>query len=183
MLRRTSADQEPPMLSDEHSDAIDLIGMLYDNLMKEVKPGGNASALISKLQVPLIRVAVQDPAFLTRPDHPARQLLNTIAETGVHWLGDDDNDPALVNQLHSIVDRAVHDYQGDPSASGPWTGTAVTPADPVAEGRSGRTTPRRSGARKGKAESPATTPECMNAGCDQTLPRFTGPCCARRGPT
>lgn len=115
MLRRTSPNEDAPALADEQSDAIDIVGMLYDNLLHDVKPGSNASTLLSKLQVPLIRVALQDPLFPTSTDHPARQLLNTVAETGLNWLGEDDNDPGLANQLHSIVDRVVHDYRGDAS--------------------------------------------------------------------
>ena len=113
MLRRTSPDEEAPALADDQSDAIDIVGMLYDNLLRDVKPGSNASTLLSKLQVPMIRAALQDPLFPTSAEHPARQLLNTVAETGVNWLGDEENDPGLVNQLHSIVDRVVQNYRGD----------------------------------------------------------------------
>jgi len=114
LLRRVSPDQEAPALAEEHNDSLDLVGMLYDNLTKGVKPGSTTSILLSKLQVPMMRVALQDSTFFTRQEHPARQMLNTIAETGETWLSEDENDSALVNQMHSIVDRAVHDYRGDP---------------------------------------------------------------------
>ena len=115
MLRRVSPNQEAPALADEHNDTIDLVGMLYDNLIKDVKPGSTAAALLSKLQVPLMRVALQDSAFFTQQEHPARQMVNTIAETGVHWLSEGESDGGLANQMHSIVDRAVHEYKGDPN--------------------------------------------------------------------
>ena len=114
MLRRIAPNQEAPALSDEDNDAIDLIGMLYDNLMQDVRPGSTASTLLTKLQVPLMRVALQDSAFFTRHEHPARQMLNTVAETSTRWLVDDDGD-GLAQQMHSIVDRAVRDYKGDPN--------------------------------------------------------------------
>lgn len=114
LLRRVSPNQEAPELSEEHNDALDLVGMLYDNLMREVKPGSNAASLLSKMQVPLMRVALQDSGFFTRHEHPARQMLNTLAETSTRWLSDDDSD-GLAKQMHSIVDRAVHDYKGDPA--------------------------------------------------------------------
>ena len=115
MLRRISPNEEAPALADEHNDALDLIGMLYDNLMKDVKPGSTASALLSKLQLPLMRVALQDSAFFTRHEHPARQMLDTIAETSVNWLADDDTDGTLANQMSSIIDRASREYRGDPA--------------------------------------------------------------------
>jgi hypothetical protein len=114
LLRRVSPGEEAPALAEEDNDALDLVGMLYDNLMKDVKPGSTASALLTKLQVPLMRVALQDPAFFTRQEHPARQMLNAVAETGINWLDEDDTDGSLANQMHSIVDRAVNDYRGDP---------------------------------------------------------------------
>ncbi len=114
LLRRVAPDEAAPSLAEEHNDTIDLIGMLYDSLGTQVKSGSAGSALLSKLQVPLMRVAIQDPTFFTTPEHPARQMLNAVAETGVNWLGDDDGDPALANQIHALVDRAAHDYRGDP---------------------------------------------------------------------
>ena len=114
LLRRVAPNQEAPALSEEHNDALDLIGMLYDNLMRDVKPGSTADTLLSKMQVPLMRVALQDSGFFTRHEHPARQMLNTIAETSTHWLSDGDSS-GLAKQMHSIVDRAVRDYKGDPA--------------------------------------------------------------------
>jgi hypothetical protein len=114
MLRRVSPNQEAPALSEEHNDAIDLLGMLYENLARDMKTGSTVSNLLTKLQVPMVRVALQDRTFFTRQDHPARQMLNAVAETGTQWLGEDDADSPLVGQLNSIVDRAVAEYRGDP---------------------------------------------------------------------
>jgi Protein of unknown function (DUF1631) len=114
LLRRVSPNQEAPALSEQDNDAIDLVAMLYDNLLREVQPNSGAAQLLSKLQVPLMRVALQDSAFFTRHEHPARQMLNTIAETGSRWLGEDDTD-GLAQQMHTMVDRAVRDYRGDPA--------------------------------------------------------------------
>jgi len=115
LLRRISPNEEAPALADEHNDVLDLIGMLYDNLMKDMKPGSTGSALLSKLQLPLMRVALQDSAFFTRQEHPARQMLDTIAETSANWLADDDADGTLANQMNSIIDRAAREYRGDPA--------------------------------------------------------------------
>jgi uncharacterized protein (UPF0147 family) len=112
LLRRLTPDKAPA-LSEEHNDAIDLVAMLYDNLLKDLKPGSNAAALLAKLQVPMMRVALSDRGFFTRPEHPARQMINTVAETGMNWLGDEEPDAQLVSQVHSLVDRAVHEFHGD----------------------------------------------------------------------
>jgi hypothetical protein len=113
LLRRVSPNQEAPALSDEHNDAIDLVAMLYENLVRDIRPNSTVSNMLTKLQVPMMRVALQDRSFFTRQDHPARQMLNAVAETGNDWLSEDDADGPLVGQLNSIVDRAVAEYRGD----------------------------------------------------------------------
>jgi len=114
LLGRIGPNREGPALSEEQNAALDLVGMLYENLGRDIKPGTTVANLLTKLQVPMMRVALQDQTFFTRQDHPARQMLNAVAETGVNWLGDDESDTPLVSQLNSIVDRAVSEYRGDP---------------------------------------------------------------------
>ena len=112
-LRQATPEGRPPSLPEEDSDAIDLVGMLFDHLMKDVRPNSPAANLLSKLQVPLLRVALQDKGFFTRQQHPARQMLNAIAETGAYWLGEDDADQQLVGKMNSVVDRTVREFDGD----------------------------------------------------------------------
>jgi hypothetical protein len=113
LLRRVSPDNEAPALADEHNDAIDLMAMLYENLGRDIKPNSTVANMLNRLQVPMMRVALNDRSFFTRQDHPARQMLNAVAETGSNWLNEDEADGPLVGQLNSIIDRAVSEYRGD----------------------------------------------------------------------
>jgi hypothetical protein len=112
-LRQLSPDQQAAALNDEDGDAIDLVSMLFDSINKDVRPNSAAAALMSKLQVPLLRVALQDKQFFTRQQHPARMMLNTIAETSAYWLSDEDHDEALLGKMNAVVDRTVRDFDGD----------------------------------------------------------------------
>lgn len=114
-LRQLAPDGRAPQLAPEDSDTIDLVGMLFDYIMKNVHPDGSTQALMTKLQVPLLRVALRDKSFFTRQSHPARQLLNAIAETGTHWL-DDSEEPAdrtLVDKMQMVVDRVSQEFDGN----------------------------------------------------------------------
>lgn len=106
---------ESATLSSRDSNTLDLLGMLYGQIQREVRSNGPATDLLNRLQVPLARAAVGDEAFFIRDQHPARELLNTVAESGAVWLGDDDGDPALLQKLGEAVDRVVAEYQGDES--------------------------------------------------------------------
>ncbi|WP_434981768.1 DUF1631 domain-containing protein [Xanthomonas arboricola] len=100
-------------LSPQDSDTFDLLGLLYAQMQREVREQTPAQALLAKLQVPVVRAALADTHFFVRDQHPVRELLNTVAESGAVWLGDDDVDPQLLHKLGSAVDRIVNDYQGD----------------------------------------------------------------------
>ncbi|MGH8049713.1 MAG: DUF1631 domain-containing protein [Arenimonas sp.] len=112
-LRMNSDSQDAPILGEEDNDAIDLVGMLFDSINKDVKANSPAAHLLAKLQVPLLRVALQDKGFFTKQNHPARQMLGAIAESGAYWLGDDDADPALLGKMNAVVDRTVREFDGD----------------------------------------------------------------------
>ncbi|MHB8679861.1 MAG: DUF1631 domain-containing protein [Rudaea sp.] len=114
-LRQHAPDGKAPYLGAEDSDTIDLVGMLFDYLTKNVRPDGSTQALMTKLQVPLLRVALRDKNFFTRRSHPARQLLNAIAETGTHWLDDSEGpaDRALVDKMQVVVDKVSQQFDGN----------------------------------------------------------------------
>ncbi|MFX3602811.1 DUF1631 domain-containing protein [Xanthomonas arboricola] len=100
-------------LSPQDTDTFDLLGLLYAQMQREVREQTPAQALLAKLQVPVVRAALADTHFFVRDQHPVRELLNTVAESGAVWLGDDDVDPQLLHKLGSAVDRIVNEYQGD----------------------------------------------------------------------
>ncbi|MGH8054469.1 MAG: DUF1631 domain-containing protein [Stenotrophomonas sp.] len=100
-------------LSVQDADTMDLLGMLYSQLQREVRSEGPAADLLQRLQVPLARAAISDQEFFLRDQHPARELLNAVAESGAVWLSDEDSDPLLLLKLKDAVNKVVTDYQGD----------------------------------------------------------------------
>ena len=114
MLERMREAHGPEAgLSPEHSDTFELLGMLYREIGREVHQDAPAQDLLERLQAPVARAAVQDRSFFVRDQHPARELLNSVAESGATWLADDDADPHLVQRLEKAVDRVVQEYDGD----------------------------------------------------------------------
>ncbi|MET0891543.1 MAG: DUF1631 domain-containing protein [Stenotrophomonas maltophilia] len=100
-------------LTVKDSDTFDLLDMLYGQIQREVRPEAVAADLLTRLQVPVARAALSDPAFFVRDQHPARELLNAVAEAGANWLGEEDVDPQLVQKLGHAVDQVVNEYDGD----------------------------------------------------------------------
>jgi hypothetical protein len=112
-LKQMSPQGRPAVLAEEDSDTVDLVGMLFDYIAKSVRSESGAQSLLTRLQVPVLRVALSDKAFFTQREHPARMLLNTIAETGSRWMDDEDSDPSLVEKMQTAVERVSSEYNGD----------------------------------------------------------------------
>ena len=100
-------------LSPRDNDTFELLGMLFGNLDEEIRPDAPAATLVKRLQVPMLRVALKDSAFFVRSRHPARQLLNTVAESAAKWLDDSDFDPQFLVPLQSAVTQVVEKYDGN----------------------------------------------------------------------
>ena len=90
-------------LGSHDRDSLDLLHMLMQQVQQQQRPDPVPAALLARLQVPLARAAMADPGFFVRDEHPARELLNQIAEVGAHWLVDDDVDPQLLQRMAQSV--------------------------------------------------------------------------------
>jgi hypothetical protein len=112
-LRQTTEGNTAAALREEDNDAIDLVGMLFDQVMKDVRPNSAAASLLAKLQVPLLRVALEDRKFFSQSEHPARQMLNAVAEATFHLSADDDVDRDLANKMGMVVERVGQEFNGD----------------------------------------------------------------------
>ena len=102
-----------PQLEQETSDTLDLVGMLFDHVLADSKASSTTHSLLTKLQVPILKVAIKDKSFFSKRNHPARQLLNSIAENGMFWADGDDTEHALVERMQMVVDRITADFDND----------------------------------------------------------------------
>ncbi len=109
------ADAPRIQLTSEQGDMVELVAGLFEQLGRQLQQGGSARGLLSNLQLPVLRVAVADHSFFEKHDHPARQLLDTVAVAANDWLdgSDDENNRPLAAKLEQLVSRA---NQEPPSA-------------------------------------------------------------------
>lgn len=99
-------------LADEEADVIDLVGMLFDFILDDDNLPDNCKTALSHLHTPYLKVALHDKALFTQHHHPARQLLNSMAQAGVLYGGEGD-DRGLLAKMHWVVERVIHSFNGD----------------------------------------------------------------------
>ena len=99
-------------LTDADGDGFELFSLFLTQLQRELRGGSPGEALVERLKLPLLQLALRDHRFFIDPAHPARMLLDAISLAGAHWLGEDDLDP----QWLGLLQRAAGTVQEDPDA-------------------------------------------------------------------
>ncbi len=82
--------------------------MFFDIILDDRNLPIEIQALVSRLQLPILRVALKDRSFFTDRKHPARQLINEIARTSIGWESSDrDEQDALFIRLTELVEQVL----------------------------------------------------------------------------
>ncbi len=90
---------------------IDLISLMFEYAINDKHLPGPLQASIARLQIPYLKLALIDPQFLARRDHPARRLLDELAQAAVGW--NETNDRGLREHIDGIVAALVDGFKED----------------------------------------------------------------------
>ncbi len=86
---------------------IDFIELIFDAIIDDKEISDTIKALLLRLQIPVIKASMADPEFFINDDHPARVLLDKIADVGVGVT--EHSDPVYV-RLDKIVTRLINEF-------------------------------------------------------------------------
>jgi hypothetical protein len=101
-------------LSQVDQDVIDVIGMLFDFILDDGNVPEAMKALLGRLQIPMLKVAVLDRSFFGNKQHPARRLLNALARAAMSWVDDGDRSPrSLYGRIEAVVGRILGEFRDD----------------------------------------------------------------------
>ena len=114
VLEENRSRGKPDALNQSDEDIINLVAMFFDFVLDDRNLPVPFQALISRLQIPVLKVALRDREFFSQSDHPARRFINEIAAVAVGW---DQSEKEAQDQLYKEVNRVVHQviehYTGD----------------------------------------------------------------------
>ncbi|MCS4236325.1 DUF1631 domain-containing protein [Stenotrophomonas sp. BIGb0135] len=107
---RLGVDPAQARLDPQDEDAIDLVGMLFDVMLDERDLEGRSRELIGRLVVPFVKVAMLDRRMFVQKTHPARKLLNSLAEACEGNTGESQAERVLMGKVEEIIERLVAEF-------------------------------------------------------------------------
>ncbi len=103
-----------PSLGRAEADTLDVISMLFDFLVEDRNLPDAMKVLLGRLQIPMLKAAILDHSFFSKRHHPARQLLNELAQAAVGWNDDGDRSPeSLYGRVEAAVTRITDEFDTD----------------------------------------------------------------------
>jgi hypothetical protein len=79
------------------------VAMLFDFIFETRDLPDGIKALLARLQIPVLKAAMLDGAFFAKKSHPARVLVNALAQAGLGWSAAMGHDDPLYRKIHDIV--------------------------------------------------------------------------------
>lgn len=114
ILQSSGEDGKPSSLTQSDEDVINLVSMFFEFILDDRNLPVPIQALISRLQIPVLKIALKDKNFFNNSKHIARVLINEIASASIGW--DDskkDQQDELYDLINSIVHKVNDEFVGD----------------------------------------------------------------------
>src|SRR5690606_6842043 len=122
-LRDTLKDllQNRQQINQVDDDVINLVGMMFDFILDDRNLAAPMKALLGRLQIPMVKVAIADKSFFSKGGHPARRLLNEMAMAALGWQENSEENQrkdSLFNKMEEVVQRVLSEFDTDISIFG-----------------------------------------------------------------
>ncbi len=95
------------------TNVIELVGLLFEYMLKDEGLPNIVKALLSRLHTPLLKAAVIDKSFFTRSQHPARKLLDDMTAAGINWVDENNVERGMFPKMKETVDQVLNEFDED----------------------------------------------------------------------
>ncbi|MEO8410005.1 MAG: DUF1631 family protein [Propionivibrio sp.] len=92
---------------------IDIVAMLFDFIFDDSRIPLAIKALISRLQIPVLKVAMFNPGFFADRQHPTRRFLGSISGVAIRWGEAVDASDPFYGKLAKLVARIQAEFEND----------------------------------------------------------------------
>lgn len=91
-------------------NTVELLARIFDFVFSDPNIPDEIKRLLGQLQVPLLKTALLDKEFFFSETHPARRLLDCLAQSGIGMGQEIAADDPLFQMIEQIVDRVQQEF-------------------------------------------------------------------------
>ena len=108
------ADGGDHSIGQSERDVISFVSLLFQFVLDDRSLADPMKAAISRLQIPIIKVAMQDAGFFSEQAHPARRLLNEMTTAALGWIAEENyQNDSLYQCVCATVERVSNEFVDD----------------------------------------------------------------------
>ncbi len=108
-LRQQSAELKGKAQTDDEKTIIELVALMFESILQEDRIPTGVRVWFARLQMPVLRVALAEPDFFTRQDHPARQLIDHMGSCVLGFDASGISSAALETEIKRVV-QVIEQY-------------------------------------------------------------------------
>ncbi|WP_266169853.1 DUF1631 domain-containing protein [Dyella subtropica] len=105
--------ERPGQVATMDEDTIDLVGMLFEFILEDRNLPTEMQVMLARLQIPYLKAAILDRRLFAHRQHPARRLLDSLADAAKGWSAESDRDHRLHDKVKAIVDSLLQEFDDD----------------------------------------------------------------------
>ncbi len=111
---RQRVEEQIHRTRDVDRNVIEIVGLLFEYMLNDRQLPDSVKTLLSYLHTPFLKIALIDKDFFNHPEHPARQLLNSLVAAGERWVEPGAKRKSEVfEQIRKVVERVLRDFDND----------------------------------------------------------------------
>lgn len=104
---------ESQFSNDTDRITLDVIALLFDYIFRDRSIPASLRSLFGRLQVPIVKAALLDRSFFSDSRHPARQMLDNLADAAVGSVNEDGYQANFTALATDVVDVICRDFEID----------------------------------------------------------------------
>jgi len=116
ILIKSGHHGQPKSVPPVEEDIINLVAMFFDFVLDDPNVPVQIQALLSRLQIPVLKIALHDRRFFNDNKHPARLLINEIAGASIGWSSLQQHAQDQLYEKISATVQQIHDNFIDDTA-------------------------------------------------------------------
>jgi hypothetical protein len=92
---------------------VDALAEVFDFVFADQTIPAQMKFVIGRLQIPVLKAAMIDRDFFLSAEHPARRLVDTLAQASIAWAPEKGKNDPLYTRIEYTVQRVLNEFEDD----------------------------------------------------------------------